>query len=427
MYDLIKTLFPICRSITGNGFRKSLEIIQEHLPEVRMSIYEIPTGTKVFDWEVPEEWNIRDAYIKNSSGEKIVDFKKSNLYVLGYSEPIDKKVDLQELQKYLYSLPEQPEVIPYMTSYYKKRCGFCIEDAKRKHLKEDIYHIYIDSDFKNGSLTYGEVIIPGKCEKEVFFSTYLCHPSMANNELSGPCVVTELIRYVIEKKSRKFTYRFIFIPETIGSLTYLSLNLEDMKKKIIAGYNVTCVGDNRDFSYLESRSGNTLSDRVARNILHYYYPQYKTYSFLERGSDERQYNMPGIDLPVASIMRSKLGEYPEYHTSADDLSVVSAEGLKGAYEVYVKCMEAIENNKYYKLNCLGEPQLGKRNLYSTLSSKMNADTNKAMLNVIAYMDGKNDLVDISNKIKMPIEDITPIIDRLKQCDLISASDEVIDD
>ncbi len=424
MYDLIAKLFPICRSITGDGFRKSLQMIQDYLPETEISVFEVPTGTQVFDWKIPDEWNIRDAYIENSSGERIVDFKRSNLYVLGYSGPVDKTVSLEELQTYLYSLPAQPDVIPYMTSYYKKRIGFCIEDSRRKQLKEDTYHMYIDSEWKQGHLTYGEVILPGKSEKEVFFSTYLCHPSMANNELSGPGVVAELIRYVAAKKERNYTYRFIFIPETIGALTYLSRNLEEMKRKIIAGFNVTCVGDERAFSYVESRYGNTYADRVARNVLRGFCPQYKTYSFLERGSDERQYNMPGIDLPVVSIMRSKLGEYPEYHTSADDLTVISPKGLADSYRVYVRCIETIEHNACYRLKCLGEPQLGRRNLYSTLSSKdkENLKSNKTILNLIAYMDGSNDLIDISDRIHTPFEDIRAIADKLLACGLISGAD-----
>lgn len=424
LYEIIKELFPICRSITGNGFRESLKIIQGHLPEEKIDVYEVPTGTKVFDWEVPEEWNINDAYIQDSSGQKIVDFKENNLHVIGYAASLDTYVNLDGLQEYLYSLPEQPDVIPYVTSYYERRAGFCIADNQRKALKEDTYHVYIDSEFKHGSLTYGELILPGKSTKEIFFSTYLCHPSMANNELSGPSIVVALIKYISAKKDRRYTYRFIFIPETIGSITYLSRNLSEMKKNIIAGYNITSVGDNRTFSYLESRYGNTLADRVAKNVLNNYYPDYKRYTFLERGSDERQYNMPGIDLPVCSIMRSKLGEYPEYHTSADNLNLVSPEGLQGAYEVYIRCINAIEHNKYYMLKCLGEPQLGKRGLYETLSSKVNLKRNRSVLNIIAYMDGKNDLIDISDKIGIPIWEIVPIIKKLLDTELICIMEEV---
>ncbi len=415
MYNLAGKLFPICRSITGNGVRETLHILKEICQT--MDIFEVPTGTKVFDWSVPKEWNIYDAYVQDENGIKIIDFKKNNLHVMGYSTPIDKIMTLEELQKHLYSLPEQPEVVPYITSYYKERFGFCISEKQRQTLKPGNYHVYIDSELKDGSLTYGEIILPGESDKEVLLSTYICHPSMANNELSGPCVAIYLAKWLSEMQKKKYTYRIIFIPETIGSLTYISRNLEQMRKNTIAGFVLTCLGDNGDFSYLESRYGNTLADRVAQNVLGS--TRFNRYSFLTRGSDERQYCSPGIDLPVCSIMRTKYGEYPEYHTSADNMEFISAKSLTESLDIYKKCILVIENNYKYKINCLGEPQLGKRGLYPTISSKNSGKEVRNMMNFIAYADGQNDLIDISNIIKVPVEEILSIISKLIQSELIS--------
>jgi len=414
MHNLAKRLFPICRSITGNGVRETLKIIQEHIP---IKIQEVPTGTKVFDWVIPKEWNIKDAYVINEKGKKIIDFKKSNLHVVGYSVPVNKKVSFLELQEHLYSLEDQPNAIPYITSYYKERWGFCISHKDREKLKEGKYKVFIDSELKKGSLTYGEIIIPGKSKKEIFLSTYVCHPSMANNELSGPVVTTFLTKWILKEK-RKYTYRIIFIPETIGSITYLSKNLESMKKQIIAGFNITCVGDERVYSYLPTRVGNTYADRVALNILNFKSPDFITWSYLDRGSDERQYNSPGVDLPVASIMRSKYGTYPEYHTSLDNLKLITPEGLTGSYEVLKECMNLFENNCKFRIKCLGEPQLGKRGLYPTISTKSSANEVRDMMNFIAYADGKKDLIEISNIINCPVWKLYAIIKNLKEKDLL---------
>lgn len=416
MYSVCKKMFPICRSITGDGVRKTLDILKEVYNDIK--IYEVPTGTKVFDWQVPKEWNIREAYIENSSGEKIIDFKNNNLHVVGYSVPVDKIVDLNELKTIIYTQEDQPDVIPYVTSYYKERYGFCMSKVKKDGLPEDVYHIYIDSDLKDGSLTYGEVIIPGESEQEIFLSTYVCHPSMANNELSGPAVAIHLAKWLSSLEKRHYTYRVIFIPETIGSITYLSRNLDILKKNVIAGFNISCVGDDRTFSYVASRYGNTLADKVAKNVLKYYYPDYKAYSFLDRGSDERQYNAPGVDLPVCAICRSKYGQYPEYHTSQDDLQLISAAGLQGAFEVYQECIVALENNFKYNINVLCEPQLGKRGLYPTMSQKGSYDAVKAMTDFIAYADGTNDLIDISNIIGVPVKELIPVIEVLKEANLL---------
>ena len=419
MYALCERLFPICRSITGDGVRETLGILREIVPE--MTIHEVPTGTQVFDWTVPKEWNIRDAWIKNSQGEKILDFQKTNLHVVGYSLPVDKTVTLDELLPLIYTQPDQPDVIPYVTSYYKERYGFCMTQRQKDALVADTYHIHIDSTLKKGSLTYGEILIPSTegAEDEIFLSTYVCHPSMANNELSGPAVTIYLAKAILAQKKRRYAYRIIFIPETIGAITYLSSHLTDMKKKVRAGFNISCVGDDRTYSYIASRYGDTLADKVAKNILSFRYPAYKSYTFLQRGSDERQYNAPGVDLPVCAVCRSKYGEYSEYHTSKDDMNLISPEGLQGAYEVYEDILEALEHNRTYEIRCLCEPQLGKRGLYPTVSQKGKYDEVKAMMDFIAYADGKNDLIDISNRIGVLVKVLISVVENLKKHQLLT--------
>ena len=421
MYALCDRLFPICRSITGDGVRETLRILQEICPA--MTMHEVPTGTQAFDWTVPKEWNIRDAWIKNSKGEKILDFAKSNLHVMGYSIPVNQKVTLEELLPLIHTQPDQPDAIPYVTSYYKERYGFCMSQEQKDALQEDTYHIYIDSDLKDGSLTYGEILIPSTegNKDEIFLSTYVCHPSMANNELSGPAVTIYLAKWLWEKKHRRYNYRIIFIPETIGAITYLSQHLPEMKKNIRAGFNISCVGDDRTYSYVASRYGNTLADKVAKNVLSFHYPEYKQYSFLQRGSDERQYNAPGVDLPVCAVCRSKYVEYPEYHTSKDNMGLISSTGLQGAYEVYRDMIEALEYNHKYQIQCLGEPQLGKRGLYPTVSQKGQHDLVAALTDFIAYADGTNDLIDISNMIGVPTKDVIPIVRQLLKTDLLEKS------
>lgn len=393
MYQFAERIFPICRSITGNGVRETLSIIKEYVPELQ--IHEVPSGTAVFDWTVPREWNIYDAYIENSAGERIIDFKKNNLHVLGYSLPLDTYVNLDELKQMVYTQKDQPEVIPYVTSYYKERSGFCMSQKQLDSLPEDTYHCVIKSSLENGSLTYGEVIFPGKTEKEIFFSTYTCHPSMANNECSGPALAVGLIQWVRAMENREYTYRFIFIPETIGSITYLSRNMESMQRTMYAGFNLSCVGDNRDYSFVATRYGDTLTDKLLRHVLHHHAGQYREYSFLHRGSDERQYNAPGVDLPVCSFSRTKYGEYPEYHTSADDLTVISPEGLEGSLQVLTKCIQILEHNKKYRIQVFCEPQLGKRGLYPMISQKGSYNEVKTMTDFIAYADGRNTLLEIA--------------------------------
>ena len=417
MYDLAVRLFPICRSITGNGYRRSLDIIREQVPE--MKVFEVPTGTQVFDWTVPKEWNIRGGWIRRKSGETVIDFRDSNLHVLGYSVPIHEMVSREELLEHIYTQPEQPDWIPYVTSYYKERWGFCMTEHQKEQLTDDEYEVCIDSTLAEGSLTYGELIVPGETDDEIFYSTYLCHPSMANNELSGPCLMASLIRYVQSLEKRRYTYRFVIVPETIGSITYLSRHLSSMQQHVKAGFVLSCVGDNRTYSMVSTKYEDTLADRVLRNVLRFHYPDYIRYSFMKRASDERQYGSAGVGLPVCAFCRSKYHEYPEYHTSADDLSLISPEGLQGSYDVMVKVIDALEHNRYYQMTVPCEPQLGKRGLYPTISQKGTYEAFRAMQHFTAYADGRNDLIGISELIGTPVDQLIPIVAKLTEHKLLS--------
>ena len=416
MYKLAQDLWPITRSITGEGVRETLVHIKQEIPE--LNIERVATGTKAFDWTVPKEWNITEAYIEDQNGNRVIDFCKNNLHVVGYSIPIDAWMTLDELNEHLHSLPKQINAIPYVTSYYKKQWGFCLTHEQRVKLPAGKYHAVIKSTLSDGELNYGEIILKGSEDKEILLSTYICHPSMGNNELSGPVVTTFLVKWLMAIKNRRFTYRIIFVPETIGSIVYLSKHIEYLKKNIIAGYVVTCIGDNNCYSYLPSRNGDTLSDNVAKHVLSHVDPEYKQYTWLNRGSDERQYCAPGVDLPIASIMRSKYGEYPEYHTSLDDLKFISPDGLQGGYIALKKSLEILEFNCYPKVTVLCEPQLGIRDLYPSLSIKNTNIGVREILNLISYSDGTKSLLDISIIINTPFWKLLPMLDILVKKGLI---------
>jgi aminopeptidase-like protein len=415
MHTLIARLFPICRSITGDGVRTTLRILQEYLP---LEVREVPSGTRVFDWIVPDEWNIRDAYVIDPIGNKIIDFNKSNLHVLGYSEPFRGTVSREELDRHLYSLPDQPDLIPYVTSYYKRRWGFCLSHRQRSNLPDGDYEVCVDSTLQPGSLTYAELIIRGETDDEILISTYICHPSMANNELSGPAVATFLAQHLLTWPRRRFTYRFVFVPETIGSITYLSKHLDHLKSHVRAGYVITCAGDPGSFSYLNTRLENQEVDRVTKHVLRNTVGEFIEYDFLARGSDERQYCAPGVDLPVGSLMRSKYAAYPEYHTSADNLEFVSPRALSESFGMYVRCLEALEHNHTYRVTVQCEPQMGRRGLYPTVSTKKSHDEVRAMSDLIAYCDGSCDLVAISDKINVPCWTLAPIAEKLRSHGLL---------
>lgn len=397
MYGWADDLFPICRSLSGAGVRETLSYFKGILPN--LNVCSIASGTRVFDWTVPSEWNVKDAYIADEQGRRLVDFNQNNLHLVGYSQSIDRWMSFDELDAHFHSLPDQPEAIPYVTSYYSNYWGFCITERQRDVFRKSSrskYYVKIDTSFTSGVLNFGELVLPGESEKEILLSTYVCHPSMANNELSGPVVVAGLALWLQNLKKRKYTYRIVFLVETIGAIAYLSQNLEQLKKNVMAGYVLTCVGDDRAVSFMPSRSADTLADRTALRVLKKKAPDYISYSFLQRGSDERQYCAPGVDLPVASIMRSKYGEYPEYHTSLDDLSLISPEGLEGAYNLYKTCLEYFEETPIYRNKVLCEPQLGKRGLYPSLSTKDTQSLVAFRLNVLTYLDGNKTADDIAD-------------------------------
>ena len=412
-YDIAKTkLFPIMRSLTGEGVRTTLKIIQKEF--YKLKIKKFKSGTNVFDWIIPEEWNVSEAYVMDKYKNKIIDFKINNLHLLGYSIPVKKKITKKELFKNLYFLKKQPEAVPYITSYYKKRWGFCLSYNEYKILDKryslnDKFYVVINSNFnKSGYLNYGELVLKGKSKKEILVSTYVCHPSMANNELSGPIVSMGLINHFKNKNLDK-TIRFIFIPETIGSISYLSRNINYLKKNIIGGYNLSCIGDERQHSCMFSKYLNSPSDEA---IIEAYkslkIKDYKVYSFLKRGSDERQYNSPGVDLKISSIFRTKYGEYPEYHTSLDDFNLVTIKGCQGGFNVAKRSIEILLERIYPKCKIVCEPQMGKRGLYPSLSIKKNEKLSKSYMNFLQYSDGTNSLEKISKLIKLDLRSVKRI-------------------
>jgi len=412
-YNLAKNkLYPLCRSITGDGIRQTLKIIKKEFPKLKIN--EVTSGTKVFDWKIPPEWNIKTAYVLDKYGNKIIDFNKNNLHIVGYSTPVNKILTKKELFKNIYSLPKQPDAIPYITSYYKKHWGFCIKynqkiSFQKKYKDTDKFKVVIESSLnKKGKLSYGEIFIKGESNQEILISTYICHPSMANNELSGPIVSLSLIKYFSKLKNLNKSIRFIFIPETIGSITYLNRNLKHLKNNLIGGYNLSCIGDDRQYSCMFSKYEDTLADLALAESFKKLRIKYKKYSFLKRGSDERQYNSPGIDLPIASIFRTKYGEYPEYHTSLDNFNLVTKSGVNGGFKVAKTAIEILLK-KIIPLNkILCEPQMGKRGLYSNLSTKNLNLFSRNLMNFLQYSDGKNDLNKISKMIKLKYREVLKI-------------------
>ena len=417
IYSLAKSIFYINRSITGNGVRKTLQQIKKILPNLK--VYEIKSKKKVFDWSIPLEWNIKSAYIKK--GNKIIlDFKKNNLHVVGYSQKIKKTLKLNELKKKIHFIKNLPNAIPYVVSYYKKDWGYCMPFNKYKKLKKGNYKVLIDSTTKIGSLTYADLLIKGKSDKEILLSTYTCHPSMGNNETSGVCLVTCLAEYLNELSKNKklnFSYRIVFHPENIGAITYINQNIKKLKKNVIAGYVVTCVGDNGNYLYIKSKEEQSLSNRAAINILKNNYKNYKLYEFIKGGSDERRYNAPGVNLPIGSLMRSKYGEYKEYHTSMDNLEYISEKGFQKSFEIYIQILNLLENNLKYKIKTICEPNLGKRNLYPLVSKWPDPKKFKKLenlLNFMSYADGENDLISIADKLGISGLDLINVVEKLKK-------------
>lgn len=394
MYELIKELYPICRSMTGNGVRETLRILQGYIP---LEINEIPTGTRVFDWEIPKEWNIRDAYIKNSGGERVVDFQKSNLHVVSYSLPIKARMTLKELRPHLHTLPDRPDWIPFRTGYYNESWGFCLSHNQLLTLAEQEYEVCIDSSMECGFLTYGEYYLPGEIQDEILLSTHVCHPSLCNDNLSGISLATFLAKYLSSTQIR-YSYRFLFVPATIGAITWLSLN-EGTVSRIKHGLVVACVGDPGNITYKKSRQGNTEIDRAISHVLKHSKDDYSIIDFYPYGYDERQYCSPAFNLPVGCFMRTQHGHFPEYHTSADNLDFIRIPSLADSFYKCLSSLCVLESNRtYMNQNPKCEPQLGRRGLYRSMGvHHQGADSQIALLWVLNLSDGNHTLLDIAEK------------------------------
>ncbi|MFC6076755.1 DUF4910 domain-containing protein [Microbispora bryophytorum] len=398
MHALVRRLYPLCRSITGSGLRRTLEIIGESIP---LEISEVPTGTQVLDWTIPKEWNIRDAYIKDSSGTRIVDFAASNLHVVGYSVPVSATMTLEELRPHLHTLPGQPGLVPYRTSYYAETWGFCLSENTLAGMGPGPYEVRIDSTLADGHLTYGEHVIPGRSAEEVLISCHVCHPSLANDNLAGVAVATRLAR-LLAQEERHYTYRFLFAPGTVGSIAWLARN-RDRAGRIRHGIVLACAGDRGPITYKRSRRGEAEIDRVFAHVLRD--RPHTLVDFSPYGYDERQYCSPGFDLPVGCLTRTPYAGYPEYHTSADDPDFVTEEAMRDTLDACVRAFGMLERNRaYVNLSPYGEPQLGRRGLYESLGGR--SDTKQAqmaMLWVLNQSDGAHSLLDISERSGLPFD------------------------
>ena len=446
MHSWLQDLYPFHRSITGEGLRKTLKYLKNKLPE--MKIYKAKSGTKIFDWKIPKEWKISQGYISDLNGNKLIDYKNNNLHVIGYSTSVNRTMSYKELKKHLFSLPKQPSAIPYLTSYYKKMWGFCLSHNQRRKLKKKKkYKVFIKSSHFNGELNYGEIYLKGKSKDEILFSTNVCHPSLANNELSGPVISLALAKY-LKTLNRNFSYRIVFVPETIGALAFLKRNKKNLKK-IKAGFVLSCIGDNRSYSLLHSRYADTYADKIAEFNFNCNKIKFKRFSYLDRGSDERQYCSPKFDLPVCSILRTRYGDYPEYHTSLDNPKLVNPEGLENSFKIIKSLIGIIERKKIQKFyeqkkffekkitrdeklkfrvpskrnkkfitTKSGEPFLHKYNLKQGISgyNLPLEDETKNIIDILSYADGHNDLISISkilNKDFFKLEAISKKLLKLK--------------
>jgi aminopeptidase-like protein len=422
MYRWICDLFPLNRSLTGIGVVSTLEYIKAIIPD--LTIRYVETGFCACDWIVPDEWSVEEAFIETVDGNRVVDFAINNLHLVGYSEPVDRIVEIDELRRHLHSLPSQPNAIPYVTSYYQRTWGFCVSEYTRQTLKESSYRCVIRSKHFAGRLHYADLVVPGTSKKEIVFSSYVCHPSMANNELSGPALLTAIAQYVQALSNRNYTYRFILAPETIGALVYLEKQGVDWPSNVVGLFNLTCVGDDNAYSFLPSRNGDTYLDKIARFVFRDLQREHHEYTYLTRGSDERQYNSPGVDVPTVSMMRSKYYTFPEYHTSLDNLDFVSPPGLQGSFDVHKHAIHIIETNMIPTSTVRGEPQLGRYGLYEALSIKRVQTPSRDYLNVLAYADGINDLVDICCRIEISYTEVLKICKCLTDVGLLLGRDVV---
>jgi len=418
MIRLIERLYPICRSITGDGVRETLRILQGHIP---LEIHEVPSGTAVFDWTVPDEWNIRDAWVKNPAGEKIVDFQKLNLHVLNYSEPIHKKMGLGELKEHLFTLPDHPDWVPYRTSYHSRNWGFCMEHRLFQSLEEGEYEVFVDSDLEPGSLSYGELFLQGRTDEEVLFVTHVCHPSLCNDNLSGIAVATALAQQ-LAAQDLDYSYRFLFLPATIGAITWLSRN-RDKLDRIRHGLVLCLLGDRERFHYKKSRQGDAEIDRIVRRLLEKTGMPFQILEFYPYGYDERQFCSPAFDLPVGRLSRSVHGEFPEYHSSADNLEFVDNESLEESLELLGQLVGRIEAaEKYINLKPECEPQLGRRGLFKAIGGQSETkDFQMALLWILSLSDGKHSLDDIAERTGFDMQLLRSAVDRLLETDLLEHS------
>ncbi|MCU1240411.1 MAG: hypothetical protein JWO71_1137 [Candidatus Acidoferrum typicum] len=415
LHRLIADLYPICRSITGEGLRETLRVLGQYVP---LDLREVPTGTQVFDWTVPKEWNIRDAYVKNSRGERVIDFRSSNLHVVNYSAPVRRKMRLAELKMHLFTLPDRPDWIPYRTSYYNETWGFCISHRQLEGLPDDEYEVVIDSTLQPGSLSYGEYFLSGELPDEIIISTHCCHPSMCNDNLSGIAIATFLAKH-LSMRPRRYSYRFLFIPGTIGAITWLALN-EEKISRIRHGLVLTGLGDSGKLHYKKSRQASADIDLAAAHVLHHGAYQHQLLDFSPYGYDERQFCSPGINLAVGRLSRSPHGTFPEYHTSADDLAFVHPENLAESFDACLQILALLERNgTFLNLNPKCEPQLGKRGLYTMIGGARDAGTRElAMLWVLNLSDGSHSLLDIAERSKLSFELVRAAAENLQEQGLL---------
>jgi aminopeptidase-like protein len=415
MHALVRELYPLCRSITGNGLRQTLARLGQEIPLV---LHEVPSGTRVFDWTVPREWNIRDAYVKNAAGERVIDFRRHNLHVVNYSVPVQQRMTLAQLRPHLHSLPDRPDLIPYRTSYYQESWGFCLPHRQLERLPDAEYEVCIDSTLADGHLSYAECLLEGQTQEEVLISCHACHPSLADDNLSGLVVATFLARHLAQAP-RRYSYRFVFAPGTIGAITWLSRN-EERARNIRHGLVLTCIGDRASFTYKRSRRGDAAIDRAMAHVLSHADPGHAIVPFSPYGYDERQYCSPGFDLPVGCLMRSHHGQFPEYHTSADNPDFVASESLAGAFDTLLAVFDVLEHDgRYLNLKPKCEPQLGQRGLYGASGGAGIRQVEMAMLWVLNFSDGHSSLLDIAQRSGMPFAAVRDAAALLVRHDLLA--------
>jgi aminopeptidase-like protein len=415
MHGLVRELYPICRSITGDGVRQTLARLAREIPLVQ---HEVPSGTRAFDWTVPREWNVRDAFVKDASGRRVIDFRAHNLHLVSYSVPVHRRMTLAELRPHLHSLPDRPDLIPYRTSYYKEAWGFCLPHRQLEQLPEGEYEVRVDTTLADGHLTYGECLVEGQTRDEVLVSCHTCHPSLADDNLSGLAVATFLARH-LAATPRRLSYRFVFVPGTIGAITWLSRNAEHARRHIRAGVVLTCIGDRASFTYKRSRHGDAAIDRAMEHVLRHADPGHRIVPFSPYGYDERQYGSPGFKLPVGCLMRSQHGQFPEYHTSADSPDFVTPDALAGAFDLLLSAFDVLEHDgRFLNLQPMCEPQLGKRGLYGSTGGSSPREFEMAMLWVLNQSDGEASLLDIAQRAGLPFAVVRDAADHLRRHELL---------